>query len=318
MRETAHGLRAGTKITKNTKITRNKWLFVIFVSFVAFVPARVPSAVLRQAPQTTQPPTQAQQRPVFRGGTHFVRVDAYPAQDGRILEGLTPADFEIFEDGKPQTIDSFDFVRFDTFTPEEERRNPSSQQEGFELAADPRYRVFVIFVDMGFSNGIGVFEDFPDVGRIQQPLVNFIDRVIGTRDLFGLLSSRNTVKDLVLGQKTTVTAAQVRDLWRATTADYDPIERFKERDCIACREVAQPGRRNCLTLMNALRARYHADQTYTVLRELIGKLGAIREERKNLVFVSDHLPRWRGDVELQDRLAAGTPTAGIDNGRVGL
>ena len=25
-----------------------------------------------------QPPTQAQQRPVFRGGTHFVRVDAYP------------------------------------------------------------------------------------------------------------------------------------------------------------------------------------------------------------------------------------------------
>src|SRR5205085_513508 len=86
----------------------------------------------------------------------------------------------------------------------------------------------------------------------------------------------------------------------------------------ACREVQQPGRRNCYTLMNALRARYHADQTYTVLRELIAKLGAIREERKNLVFVSDHLPRWRGDVELQDRLAAGTPTAGIDSGRVGL
>lgn len=30
------------------------------------------------------------QRPVFRGGTQLVRVDAYPvSKDGRIIEGLT-------------------------------------------------------------------------------------------------------------------------------------------------------------------------------------------------------------------------------------
>ena len=40
-----------------------------------------------------QKPTEAQQRPVFRGGTHFVRVDAYPSRDGRIVEGLRPDDF---------------------------------------------------------------------------------------------------------------------------------------------------------------------------------------------------------------------------------
>ena len=43
----------------------------------------------------------------------------------------------------------------------------------------PRYRVFVIFVDMGFSSGIGVYSPIEDIGRVQQPLVNFIDRVIG-------------------------------------------------------------------------------------------------------------------------------------------
>src|SRR5262249_46799491 len=136
------------------------------------------AAVLLTSPplQTPSQQTHAQQRLVFRGGTHFVRVDAYPVENGKIVEGLTSGDFEILEDGKPQAIDSLDFIRFDTFTPETERTNPSSQREGFELAADPRYRVFVIFVDMGFSNSIGVFSPMNDMGRIQQPLVNFIDR----------------------------------------------------------------------------------------------------------------------------------------------
>ena len=86
------------------QIAKATWLFVIIVFVVAFVPARPP---WRVAAQAQPPPTQAQQRPVFRGGTHFVRVDAYPFQDGKIVEGLTPADFEILEDGKPQAIESF-------------------------------------------------------------------------------------------------------------------------------------------------------------------------------------------------------------------
>jgi hypothetical protein len=72
-------------------------------------------------------------RPVFRGGTHFVRVDAYPLQDGRSSKDSRD-DFEILEDGKPQAIESFDFVKFDTFTPEAERRDPATQRDGFDLA----------------------------------------------------------------------------------------------------------------------------------------------------------------------------------------
>ena len=131
-----------------------RWL-IIFAIVVLFAPARGPSAVSRQAPQSTQatPPTQAQQRPQFRGGTRFVRVDAYPVENGKIVEGLRPQDFEILEDGKPQTIDSLDFIRFDTVT-EAERRDPVSQQAGFDLAADPRYRVFVVYVDLAFTTSM--------------------------------------------------------------------------------------------------------------------------------------------------------------------
>ena len=319
MSDTSHGALAGRKITKATKNTKVNWLFVIFVSFVVLVAEHVPSAV--SPPQ--QPRTEAEQRPVFRGGTHFVRVDAYPVESGKIVEGLTPEDFVILEDGKPQAIESFDFIRFDTFTPEAERRNPSSQREGFELAADPRYRVFVIFVDLGFSDSIGVFEPFPDVARIQQPLVNFIDRVIGTRDLFGLLSSRNTVKELVLGQKTAVTIEQVKDLFRARQVDRDPVERYDPKynpDCLTCSEPVQGAadQRSCGVLRKVLAARNHADQTYTLVRELIATLGAIREERKNIVFASNKLARWREDQSLYDRLQPGLPKMGIDKGRLGL
>src|SRR6185503_6386410 len=84
--------------------------------------------------QQGPPVTQAQQRPVFRGGTHFVRVDTYPVtSDGKIVENLRAEDFEVLEDGKPQAIESFDFIKFDTFTPDAERRDPATQQEGFEL-----------------------------------------------------------------------------------------------------------------------------------------------------------------------------------------
>jgi VWFA-related protein len=321
---TPSGPHSDTKITKVTKTTNAYFVFVIFVSFVIFVLESRPWPVSATAQQTA-PPTQAQQRPVFRGGTHFVRVDAYPVRDGKIIDGLTPEDFEILEDGKPQAIESFDFIRFDTFTPEAERRNPSSQREGFEMAKDPRYRVFVIFVDMAFSYSKAIIETMNDMGRIQQPLVNFIDRVIGAHDLFGLLSSRNTVKDLVLGQKTTMTAEQVKDLWRAQTIDYDPTQRFDPAydpflQCLKCREP-RPGERDhrsCKILRDALTARYHADQTYTELRELIALLGAIREERKSIVFVSNLLGRWREDQSLFDRLHPGTPEAGIDKGRPGF
>ena len=191
-----------------------RWLGAGLIVGVAF------SVAAAQQPPPPQP-LAAQQRPVFRGGTHFVRVDAYPVQDGKIVEGLEAEDFEILEDGKPQKIDSFDFVRFDTFTPDAKRRDPSSQREGFDMAADPRYRVFVIVVDLAFSSSPGAFVPNNDLPHIQQPLVNFLKRILGPQDLFGFLTSRNSVKDLVLGQKSLVIESQVQDLLRSSVIDRD-------------------------------------------------------------------------------------------------
>src|SRR5262245_28706822 len=95
---------------------------------------------------------QAQQRPpakppVFRAGAHFVNVDAYPTRDGRIIEGLTKNDFDVFEDGKPQQIDSLEYVAANAPLPDDDRSTYMSSREGLELASDSKYRVFIFVLD---------------------------------------------------------------------------------------------------------------------------------------------------------------------------
>ena len=298
---TSHGSSSATKITTLTKITNNYWLFVIFVAFVVFVPASEPSAVVAARQQAAQTPTQAQQRPVFRGGTHFVRVDAYPVQDGKIVEGLTPEDFEILEDGKRQAIESFDFIRFDTFTPEAERREPATRQEGFDMAADPRNRVFVIVVDLpAASMGRAVRTD---IAFIQQPLVNFLDRVLGPQDLFGFLTSRNSAKDLVLARRTAVVRSQMLDMFRTTNMERDEAD-----------DALDP----CVNGAAALKGRYRADQLYTSLETLVRQLGAIRQERKSIIFVANGINRAPASLKALEVNGPRMPKIGITNGRIGI
>jgi hypothetical protein len=61
--------------------------------------------------------------------------------------GADQADFEIFEDGKPQAVEEFEFVRVAPNTPDEERRDPTSIEDSNREAADPHNRVFVVYLD---------------------------------------------------------------------------------------------------------------------------------------------------------------------------
>ncbi|HET7219064.1 MAG TPA: hypothetical protein VFJ02_13500, partial [Vicinamibacterales bacterium] len=58
-------------------------------------------AALRAAPGQQQ-----QQPPPIRVGTSLVRLDVYPTRDGHVVQGLKASDFEVFEDGVPQTVET--------------------------------------------------------------------------------------------------------------------------------------------------------------------------------------------------------------------
>ena len=60
------------------------------------------------------PPGQDPQRPTFRTEANFVRVDVYPTSGGKPLTDLSRDDFEVLEDGRPQTLATFEHVRVAT------------------------------------------------------------------------------------------------------------------------------------------------------------------------------------------------------------
>jgi hypothetical protein len=71
-----------------------------------------------QQPAAAQPPAQGdaaqQPQPTFRAGVNFVRVDVIVHDGkGQPVSDLTQADFEVLEDGKPQTIEQFRLIRVD-------------------------------------------------------------------------------------------------------------------------------------------------------------------------------------------------------------
>ncbi len=223
-------------------------------------------------------PPQDPQRPIFRGGTNLVRVDAYPSKDGKIIQGLTAEDFELLEDGVLQKIDSFQFIQYEQHTPSTERRDPNSQRDAFQLAADPAYRVFVIYLD-------NLHVQISGSHAIRRPLVTFLNRVLGRNDLFGVLTTMHGINDLMLGQKTEFIEEQLAKYW-----DWGQGGRVLDDDedflVSACFGGSPQQEREVKDLI----ARHRIDKVFTGLESLIVGLADIREERKNILLISDGWP----------------------------
>jgi VWFA-related protein len=213
------------------------------------------------------------QRPVFRAGAHFVRVDVYPARNGIPVPGLKAEDFELLEDGKPQTIESFEFIESPILTTNADRRDPNSQRGGFELAKDPRFRLFVLYLDAFHVSFDGSY-------RASLPIVDFVNRMVGPRDLFGVLTPAQSVNDLMLGQLTQTISQQLTDHRNWGIGDrYEPQPGELELE-------AALGNPELAKYVIALR---RLDKVYADLEALVARLGDLRDERKNIIFFSDSL-----------------------------
>ena len=236
-----------------------------------------------------------QQLPVFRAGTVLVRVDAYPRRDGKIVEGLTKDDFQILEDGKPQAVDGFEFIRVEPNTPEAEIRDPSSAADGERLAADPHNRVFVVYLDMFHTSVSGSW-------YASQPVINFLTRAIGPNDLFGVMTPRVPVNHLTFARRTETIDLELRKYW-----DWGEAERLTQ--------VPLDAMENRLMLcgLPGLVSLYREDQTATSLEQLVTRLGNLRDERKNILFLSEGWVPRRPATPGTGSGRGSLPTIGVGN-----
>ena len=176
---------------------------LVTTGVLAFVTAALGA---QQPPQQTTDQKDAQQPPRFRVESNFVRIDAYPLRDGKPVMDLKGEDFQVFEDGAAQKIETFEHVVVRPAGPQSERTDVSSQRESLQAAANPRNRVFIIFLDTPH-----VMVD--SAHNINEPLIRLLDRIIGPDDLVGVMTPAMAANQIVLGRKTQVIEDSLRQNW---------------------------------------------------------------------------------------------------------
>jgi len=255
----------------------------------------------QQAQQQPQQPPVGQKPPVFRGGANLVQVDTYPTKDGHIAEGLKATDFEIYEDGKLQNVDSIEFIRIESVTPDALRQDPNTQEEGNQAAADPHNRVFVLYLDYKSVNISGSH-------NVIRPVVDFLNRLLAPNDLFGVMTQKLRPRDLILGRQTQTLEDQLTRNW--TWGQQGQMMTDPEEDALV---------NNCYPVVMPL-DRFRADQVLTSLDGLMTYLGNLREARKVVVLLTRG---WRLPGRDNATAAAalgrgpGIPSVGVDpRGRI--
>jgi len=226
---------------------------------------------------------QQPQQPTFRGGTNVVRVDLYATRDGKMIDDLKQSEVDVLEDGVKQTIESFERVVVRPPVSQELRAEPNSVEESRQMAADPRARIFVIFLDTYHTR-------FANAARMRAPLQQFLDRVVGQDDLVGLMTPEMSAREVTLGRRTTVVSRLLdNSFWgrREQLADNDPVENTYE-GCYAF----EPG------IAREMKARRREKIVLDSLDDLLVHLGGLRDERKAVLAVSEGWLQYRPDQSL--------------------
>ncbi len=272
-----------------------RWAAVSVLVLAAF---STPSST-RLAAQSASAPQE--RPPVFRGGVNFVSVDAFPRRDGKVVEGLTKDDFQILEDGKPQKVETLEFVHIDPNPADADRRDPTDEKDAERQAADPHNRLFVVFLDLAHTTIAGSYQ-------ARRPVVDFLTRTIGASDLFGVMTADMPVGRLVFGRRTESIDAQLATYWTWGQSDRAVMERTPyEQRLGVCGILLRPD----APIGDVLVKLSREDALHTSLESLMGRLRDLRDERKNVLFISEGWVPRRPREDLLGSSSGDIPTAGI-------
>jgi VWFA-related protein len=265
------------------------------------------TVALAQSGGTAGPAQDKPQLPptTFRTEANFIRVDVYPTQGGKPVQDLKAEDFEVFEDGALQAVQSFEHIVISPAGPQSQRAEPNTIEESRQLAANPRNRVFVLFLDTPHVSVEGGW-------HAREPLIRLIDKILGPDDLVGVMTPKMSAADVVFARKTDVIAGGLRARWpwgERGTIQLDDRERLYDACYPAVTGLMSP------TTMEMI-ARRRERATLDSLTELVHFLRDLREERKAIVTVTEGWLLFRPDSSLTN-LSYNERVPGLDPVSVG-
>jgi VWFA-related protein len=239
------------------------------------------------------PPAAQEQRPTFRTETNFVRVDVYPTAGGKPVTDLEMGDFEVLEDGVPQQVRTFEHVVVQAPTSEEmaARPEPNTVAQSRQMAAESKARLFVLYLDTYHISKGGAMS-------VRDALIRFLRKALGPDDLIAVSTPELSASTLTFARQT----GSIEDLvdkfyrWsrRDSITEYDPIEEQYMR----CYPASSDDHSSVSATAREMIERRRERITFESLSELVFHLGAIREERKAVLAVTEGWMLYRSSRTL--------------------
>jgi VWFA-related protein len=222
-------------------------------------------------PAATQPPADQppadQQPPVIRRGINYVSVDVIVTdKDGNPVLDLTQDDFSIAEDGKPQKIDAFSVVKLDALETVDSGP-PRAINNDFDEereASRPEVRLFVILLDdyhVRRGNDMSV----------RKPLIEFLQNQLAPSDMVAIMYPLTPITDLRFSRNRD-SAVSAIEKFQGRKFDYTPRNIFEEQYAMYPAQTVE---------------RVRNQITMDALKSAAFKMGALREGRKSIIFVSE-------------------------------
>ncbi|MEX1128195.1 MAG: VWA domain-containing protein [Vicinamibacterales bacterium] len=241
------------------------------VTALALAAALLPAVGAQQQPPPPQkPPAQdPEQRPIFKTGINFVRVDVIVSdKNGNPILDLKPEEFSVSEDGRPQKIEQFDVIKIDALDQVEGPTNSQirSRQDEEREAARPEVRMFTILLDdyhVRRGNDMAV----------RKPLIDFIQNQLAPADMVAIMYPMTPVDDITFTRNRESLISAIQN-FEGRKFKYEPRNMYEEQYAFYPAETVE---------------RIRNQITMDALKAAAIRMGGLREGRKSIIFVSEGL-----------------------------
>src|SRR5258706_8843460 len=253
---------------------------LVFVTGAALVAGQNPPA---------QPPPQTPQAPTFRVRVDYVEVDVVVTdRQGNLVRDLKKEDFQVLEDGKAQTINTFTMVDI----PVERADRPLFAESPIEPDVKTNEkpfdgRVYVMVID-------DLHTRFGRSARVKAAAKQFIERRLGANDLMAVV---HTAGPSDAGQEfTNSRRLLLAAVDRTSGRKLDSATAGKTQEYYNTRDLRQQG--DPLNDPEDHERGFNARSTLDTLRNVAEWFGSVRGRRKAILFVSEGI-----DYNIYDMIA---------------